>query len=49
MVGISAGVHNSVMCVGVGEKSSWSQWLAISGERKEGRAWASWEQGAEHG
>lgn len=39
MVGVSAGMHDPVKCVGVGEKSSRSQWLATTGDRKGGRAW----------
>lgn len=39
MVGVSAGMHDPVKCVGVGEKPSRSQWLAITGDRKGGRAW----------
>lgn len=39
MVGISAATHHPAKCVGVGEKSSWSQWLDITGDRKGGKAW----------
>ena len=39
MVGVSAGMHDPVKCIGVGEESSQSQWLAITGDRKGGRAW----------
>lgn len=39
MVGLLAGMHDPAKCVGVGEKSSWSQWLDITGDRNGGRAW----------
>lgn len=40
MVGVSTGTYGPAECVGLGDKSSCSQWLAVTGDRKGGRAWA---------
>lgn len=50
VLGLSTGMHNPAKCIGVGQKSSWSQRLDINSDRKGSRAWGgAGAGGPDHG